>query len=125
MSKEAMVRFALAFLFVVLLVGCGSTATDIPTGVFSARSGIWELTLDDDGNSTFSEDGIVEVSGTFSIRANELTWETDSYCDLRGAGKATYTWTFEDNILLLQVKGEDRCFDRLDVLDNIPYQKED
>ena len=124
MKKGALLRYAFAFLFVALLVGCSGTETDFPEGTFSARNGGWVLTLDD-GSSTFSEYGTVEAIGTFSIQANEVTWETDSYCDPEGAGKATYTWAFEDDILLFQVKGEDKCSGRLGALDNVPYHLED
>jgi hypothetical protein len=97
--------------------------TAFPTGRFVAEDADWVLTLDDDGSFTFSESGVVAASGTFSLRGNELTWETDSYCDR--AGKATYTWTFENDTLLLEVKGEDECASRLEVLDDIPYQREE
>jgi lysophospholipase L1-like esterase len=90
-----------------------------PEGAFAAKDGDWVLAFDDDGTFTFSESGTVAASGTFSIQANELTWETDRYCDR--AGKATYTWTFENDTLLFQVKGEDECADRLAVLDNVSY----
>jgi len=95
-----------------------------PTGKFTAKDGDWVLTFDDNGSFTFSEYGNVAASGTFSIQAKELTWETDSYCDPRGVGKSTYTWTFKDDTLVFQVKGEDKCSDRLGVVGNIPYHKE-
>jgi hypothetical protein len=94
--------------------------TGFPTGVFAAKDGAWVLTFDDDGSFTFSESGTAVTSGTFSIRGNELTWETDDYCDR--AGKATYTWTFENDTLSFQVKGKDNCADRLAALDSIPYE---
>jgi hypothetical protein len=95
-----------------------------PTGTFTAKDGDWVLTFDDDGSYTFSEYGTVEASGIISIQANELTWETDSYCDPKGAGKATYTWTFEDDVLLFLVKGEDKCVDRSSVIDNVAYHRQ-
>ena len=94
-----------------------------PTGVFAAKDSDWVLTLDGDGNFTFSESGAVAASGTVSIQANELTWETDSYCDPTGAGKATYTWTFEDDVLMFRVKEEDKCVDRLSAIDNVAYHR--
>jgi lysophospholipase L1-like esterase len=92
-----------------------------PKGRFAAKDGDWVLTFDDDGRFTFSESGVVAASGTFSIQGNELTWETDSYCGNAALMKATYTWTFENDTLLFQLKGKDNCADRLAVLDNIPY----
>jgi lysophospholipase L1-like esterase len=90
-----------------------------PKGTFSAKDGDWVLVFDNDGSFKFSESGVVAASGNFSVQGNEFTWEADSYCDR--AGIATYTWTFENDTLLLQVKGEDECADRLSVLDNVPY----
>jgi hypothetical protein len=98
---------------------------NFPTGRFAARDGGWVLTLDDDGSFIFSESGTVAASGTFSIQGSELTWETDSYCGNAASMKATYTWTFENDTLLFQVKGKDNCADRLAVLDKIPYHKEE
>jgi len=125
MSKGAVLIYAVALTLVALLVGCSGAENGFPTGTFTANNGEWVQTFDDDGSSTFLVNGTIGASSTFSIQANELTWETDSYCDARGAGKATYTWTFDDGILLFQVKGEDKCSDRLGVLDNVPYLKED
>ena len=95
-----------------------------PAGTFVAESGSWVLQFTDEGEFTFLESGRVDAVGTFSIKADELTWETDSYCDTEGAGKATYTWAFEDGTLLFRVKGEDKCAARLAALDNVSYHKE-
>ena len=83
------------------------------------------LAFDDVGSFTFSEDGTVAASGTSSIQANELTWETDSYCDAEVTGKATYTWAFEDGILLFRVKGDEKRAYRFGVRDDVRYHKED
>jgi len=61
-----------------------------PVGTFVAEAGSWVLTFTDEGEFSFLESGRVDAVGTFSIKANELTWETDSYCDRADAGKATY-----------------------------------
>jgi len=145
MNHRASLRLTTGLVLTLLfLSACGATATipptdtptsvpptfaptlksTFPTGKFTAKDGDWVLTFDDNGNYTFSDHGKVEASGTFSIQANEVTWETDSYCDLRGGGKSTYTWTFEDVTLLFRLKGEDKCSDRVDTLDNVPYHKE-
>lgn len=93
-----------------------------PTGTFAAKDGDWVLTFDDDGGFTFSESGTVAASGTYSVQADELTWESDSYCGNAELMKATYTWTFESDTLLFQVKGKDSCADRQAVLDSISYE---
>lgn len=95
-----------------------------PVGTFVAEAGSWVLTFTDEGEFTFFESGRVDAVGTFSIKANELTWETDSYCDRGDAGKSTYNWTLEDDTLLFQVKGDDKCAERLAALDNVPYHRE-
>ena len=125
MSKGAVLIYAVAFVLAALLAGCSGADNGFPTGTFSANNGEWVQTFDEDGSSTFLENGTIIASSTFSIRANELTWETDSYCDARGAGKAAYTWAFEDGVLLFQLKGEDNCSDRIGALDNVPYHKDD
>ena len=131
MNHKDLLLLAASLTFMMSLVGCGRSPTEpiatptptiksiFPTGMFTAKDRDWVITFNDDGSFT-SGFGEIAVSGTFSIQANELTWETDSFCDRR----ATYTWTFEDDTLLFQVKGEDKCSSRLRVLDNVPYYKE-
>ena len=109
-------------LLLLLLSACSSPT--FPYGTFVSDSGSFEMVLKDDGSFTFSESGTVVTAGTFSLQGNELTWETDSFCDEKDAGKATYTWTFENATLVLDVKGEDQCADRLFVLNHAPYQLE-
>ena len=87
-----------------------------------AEDGDLVLTFDNEGNFTFLDSGTVAASGTFSVQADELTWETDSYCGNSELMKATYTWTFENDRLLFQVKGKDSCADRRAVVDSIPYE---
>jgi hypothetical protein len=108
----------------LLLPLCACSRSNFPSGTFATKSGSWILTFTDEGNFTFTEFSTIATEGTFSIQANELTWETDSFCDRIGAGKATYIWTFEVDTLLFQVKGEDKCAGRLSVLDNVSYHKE-
>ena len=98
--------------------------SSFPTGTFVANSGFYRFMLTDNGSFTFSEGGQVEARGTYSIHANEFTFATDSYCDGRGAGKATYTWTFKNDTLLFTIKGKDKCYDRFGTIYLIPYQKE-
>jgi hypothetical protein len=96
-----------------------------PPGTYVAESISATLKLADDGRFTFSESGTVVATGTYSIQGNEITWETDTYCERVGAAKATYVCSFKDDTLLFQVKGDDRCADRLRVLNDVPYRKEE
>ncbi len=108
----------------LLLSLCACASPSFPYGTFASESGTDQMVLNQDGRFTYLESGTVVTAGTFSIQGNELTWETDSFCDEKGAGKATYTWTFENDTLVLQVKGEDRCADRRYVLHGAPYHLE-
>ncbi len=99
--------------------------SSFPPGTYVAESISAILKLADDGSFTFSESGAVVATGTFSIQGSEMTWETDTYCERMGAAKATYVWSFENETLLFHVKGDDRCADRLRVLNDMPYRKEE
>jgi hypothetical protein len=114
---------SLMFLLSACLTG-PSIPTGFPTGTLVAYSGFYQFMLTDDGSWMFSEGGYVVAKGTYSIHDNEFTFETDSYCDGAGAGKASYIWTFKDDTLLFQVKGEDKCVGRYYSMHNIPYHKE-
>ena len=122
MNMSRVNRSICVSLLFLSLFACSSPS--FPYGTFVSDSGSDQMVLNADGSFTYSESGTVVTTGTFSIQGNELTWETDSYCDERGAGKATYTWTFEDDTLVLQLKGEDHCSDRRYVLNLAPYHLE-
>lgn len=121
--NKVCVNWSICILIPLLLL-CACSSPSFPYGTFASDSGSYQMVLNDDGSFTYSESGTVVTTGTFSVQGNELTWEVDSYCDEIGAGKATYTWTFEDDTLILQVKGEDQCSDRLFVLNLAEYHLE-
>lgn len=102
-------------LFLLPLSACsGST---FPYGTYTADSGsIDTIVLNADGSFTFTGYGIEISSGTFSIRGNELTWDTDAFCDERDGGKATYHWTLDGDDLRFQLQGEDGCTGRVNSL---------
>lgn len=122
MNKVIVSRSLWTSLLLLSLSSCSTPS--FPYGTFVSETGSYQLVLNDNGAVTFSEYEAVVTTGTFSINGNELTWETDSYCDERSAGKATYTWRFEDDPLILHVKVEDACADRLFVLDGVAYYLE-
>lgn len=110
----------------VLLAGCGgSDAAAFPTGSFAKQNrDTYVLEFKDDGKFVYYVDGEIETSGTYSVQGSVLTWETDSLCDGYDANPATYEWTYENGVLALTLKGEDRCSDRKAVLHLTSYVKE-
>ena len=119
MNKNHVNMIICILLLLLPLSSCSESS--FPTGTFMSDSGDYQFTLTDDGSFTFSEAGFVAARGTYSIHANEFTFETDSFC---GEREATYTWTFENDTLLFSVKGKDYCSARLLTIDQIPYHKE-
>ena len=112
------------FLPLMFLLSACLTGPSFPTGTFVSEYGYYRLMLTDNGSWTFSEYGHVAATGTYSIHANEFTFETDSYCDGMGSGKATYTWTFKKDTLVFTIKGKDKCSPRFGTTHSIPYNKE-
>jgi hypothetical protein len=85
----------------------------LPLGTYSANNGDKVLEIRDESSFTFSKkDGSYNSSGTFSIDGNEITWETDSYCEQNDSGKATYKLIVQSNVLIFRVVGRDSCLDR-------------
>ncbi len=123
MNKNHLVMIICISLLLLPLSAC-LTGPNFPTGTFVAYSGFYRFMLTDNGSFTFSESGQVVATGTYSIHANEFTFDTDNYCDGIGAGKATYTWTFKNDTLLFTIKGKDKCSARFESINLIPYQKE-
>lgn len=96
--------------------------SSFPTGTFNAEDGFYQFVLNDDCSFTFLEAGEIVARGTYSIHANEFTFETDNFC---GSTKGTYTWTFADDTLLFKMKGFDGCPARAYSIRNIPYHEEE
>ncbi len=116
------IAYIICTLLLILLPACAGS--NFPIGTYTSESGVFQNEFKEDGSFTFSMEGQVMSSGTYSIQGNELTWETDSYCDEMGGSGAIYTWTFENDTLLFEVKGEDKCADRLGTLHFVQYHKE-
>jgi hypothetical protein len=122
MNKNHLIMIICISLLFLPLSACFEAS--FPTGTFVANAGYYQLSLTDKGSFTFSEYGEVAARGTYSIHANEFTFETDSYCDGIGAGKATYTWAFQNDTLVFTIKGEDKCSERFYTINLLPYLKE-
>ena len=117
-------RWRNALIGIVLLFPLAACAgQSFPRGTFAPQFGPYQVTFKDDGTFVFSEGGVVASEGTYSIDGNELTWETDSHCAAGGAEKATYTWTFDNNELVLKAKGTDGCVDSAPLY-SVPWRLE-
>jgi len=118
MYKTPIISIIGTALLLLLLTACSEPA--FPYGTYLSENGTYLFQLNEDGSNFFAYagSGSVIAEGTYSIKGNEITWETDSYCDEVTNKKATYTWTFEDDILKFLVKGVDACSSRYKVLNN-------
>jgi hypothetical protein len=96
--------------------------SEFPVGVYHPPG-----STDAGGTMEFKSDGtfvlvaaneVVVTEGTYSIDGDQLTWESDSFCKTESdaAESATYTWTEDDNLLIMTVRGEDLCTRRVEVI---------
>jgi hypothetical protein len=115
-------------LLLLVLFACSNSSSEtnqrFPYGVYTSNPGTDQITLEENGNFTYKVSSSVLTSGTFSVQGSEITWETDSYCDQSGARKATYKWTFNNDILIFNILVQGTCPDRLAVLNLIQYHVE-
>ncbi len=104
----------------LLLLFSACSKPNFPYGTYLSENEFYLFKLNEDGSDIFAyaKSGSVIAEGTHSIKGNEITWETDSYCDEPRSKKASYTWTFEDGVLKFLVKGVDACSSRYKVLNN-------
>jgi hypothetical protein len=112
----------IAVCIVLMLVTVSACAeSDFPTGTFSIEGGYlkWEFTKN--GKVFEYQDGSLVQEGIYSVRGDEFTWESHTFC---GDKKATYIWTYENDTLLFTLKGEDDCSIREHFFNNKPYYKE-
>ena len=107
---------------VLMLVAVSACAeSDFPTGMFNVEGGYFKFEFTEDGEGIRYEDGSLMSQGTFSVRGDELTWKSHTFC---GDKKATYIWTFENDALTFTLKGEDNCPARVFFLDNRTFYNE-
>ena len=118
MNKNHLIMISCILPLMFLLSAC--LRSNFPTGSFLSEAGDEQLDFTIDGRFTYYLGGKVDDVGTFSVKGHELTWETDRYC---GDEKATYTWAFENDTLVFQVKGKDKCSARFGSLHNISYYR--
>ena len=124
MNKTRVAGFICISLLLLSLSACSGQSFRYDTYIANVDNSSYRIAFNDDNTFVVTELGAGEDTGTFSVKGDELTWETDVYCDSLNAGKATYTWTFKDDTLELKVKGEDKCPLRLSVLTSGPLHVE-
>jgi len=112
------------FLLVSLCAYAGDTFqtekfTHLSSGAYS-NDYDWELR--DDGTFVFYAGGEETSTGTYTIEGDQFKFETDTFCDSLNAGKAAYTWSYEDEILYLVAKGPDPCGGRQIAVDHVRYK---
>jgi hypothetical protein len=108
-----------------MLGACGDDQdeTEFPTGktisvnATSTEDGYIEYGSDDtyvgiDGT------GDVFTEGTYTVEGDEITFETDSYCEAVAPATTPVTYTFEwdGNVLTFVENPDDTCADRADTL---------
>ena len=111
-------------LLAVLIAGCGSSS-DFPAREykfeFQRRS--WSMEFGEDGNWKLSDGEKEASSGTYSVNGEQLTFDTDSFCDkVEGSGPGTYAWSVAGDKLSLQV-AEDECRGRQAIHGDRSYEK--
>jgi len=96
-------------------------------GIFRAEEPGDIVTLDftHPGEFKVYVNGVLEDEGTYSVQGNEFTWETSLYCRTHypGSEKATYFWTFENELLEFNLKGKDKCVPRFDDIQKYTYKR--
>jgi hypothetical protein len=108
---------AAVLLLAILPIACRTNG--FQTGTYATSLGLWEMEFREDGTVVVRDPALGEYgeldSGTYAVNGEELIFESSIYC-ATDAGKATYTWTFEDGVLALTPVGEDPCAGRAEVL---------
>ncbi len=105
-------------LFVVLLLTACSSPK-FPYGSYVSADGSSRMLFKSDGTYMAYSGGLLVDQGTFSIQGNEIHWETSTDCYPQGKG--SYTWTYQNAILVFRVKGVDSCPGRQAAIDSVQF----
>ncbi|MBS0378524.1 MAG: hypothetical protein JSS29_08560 [Proteobacteria bacterium] len=96
-----------------------------PHGTYGAQGAPYTVSFEDKGEFHVTKEGTLEVSGTYSVKADELKL-TDSAgpwaCTAPGEQSGTYKWKFEKGVLTL-VKVADKCADRVNSLVSLEWKQ--
>jgi hypothetical protein len=112
--------FTLLLVIVGLSIANCAAKPVFPTGVFLHESSGDVITLQEGGLFTASgEDGVLYLSGTYTIDGNRLTVTTSDERMCEPELPETYTWIFDGSILSVSPINEDACLLRSDVFNLI------
>jgi len=120
MKHKWLKQFIATLLFLFSLTACSSRT--FPMGMYIAKESGAQMEFMEDGSFIYADEGVVWASGTYSIDGNELIWETDSSCDESGIERSTYTWSYENGLLVLEEKGEDLCEGRVRSVNQLEWE---
>jgi hypothetical protein len=85
MSRKYLSIVVIIVLMLVAVSACAES--DLPTGTFSVEVGSYKMEFTEDGEGIRYEYGSLISQGTFSVRADEFTWKSHTFC---GDKKAIY-----------------------------------
>ncbi|SRR5579883_1380814 len=96
-----------------------------PQGTYGAQGAPYTVSFEEQGQFHVNKEGKLEVSGTYSVKADELKL-TDSAgpwaCTQAGEQSGTYKWKFENAVLTL-IKVSDKCADRVNSLVSFEWKQ--
>lgn len=125
--KKPNFRLIACTLFLLVSL-CACAGDKFPTGKFThLSSGVYSNDYDweerDDGSFVLYANGEEASRGTYTIDVDQFKFETDTFYDSLNAGKAAYTWSYEDEIIYFEAKGHGPCEYRRMAVDYVHYKK--
>ena len=123
MKNNWLKQYIAVLLFLFILTACSSRT--FPMGMYVAKESGAQMEFMEDGSFIYTDEGVVWARGTYSIDGNELIWETDSSCDESGIERSTYTWSYENGLLVLEEKGEDLCEGRVRSVNQLEWENQE
>jgi hypothetical protein len=106
------VIWTIVFILFVAATLCACSSDEFPTGTYTFGNH-YTVEYRDDGTMTLWSGDEIVTEGTYSVTDDEVTI-TDSYCNEKNAGSATYKWHHEDGVLTWELIGDDFCKERLE-----------
>ncbi len=117
--RRSFVVLVTLFVFLPLTACSGRSAPRFPYGTYVSADGSSQMQFKPDGTYTAYDGGLLVDQGTFSLQGSEIHWETSTDCYPQGTG--TYTWTYQNAILIFRAKGADTCPGRQGAIDAVQY----